>query len=161
MFPPIELGHKIQIATSQHGLIADYAILDHTADVDALIPALDRILSSYGSIQSVSADKGYSRKEDRELLELLIPNVVIPKRGRLNQKDKEREGQKTFRALRYQHSAIESDINCLEHHGLNRCPDKGRSGYGRYAGFGILAFNLHKIGNRLQDKKRAALEKVA
>ncbi len=160
-FPSIELGHRVQIATSQHGLIVDYAILDHTADVDALIPALDRVMNNYGSIQSASADKGYSRKEDRELLELFIPNVVIPKRGRLNQEEREREGHKTFRTLRHKHSAIESAINCLEHHGLNRCPDKGRSGYGRYVGLGILAYNLHKIGNRQHAIKGAALEKAA
>ena len=161
LFPPIELGHRVQIATSQHGLIVDYAILDHTADVDALIPAIDRILSRNDAIQSVSADKGYSRKDDRELLELFIPSVVIPKRGRLNKEEQARERQKPFRALRHQHSAIESDINCLECHGLNRCPDKGYRGYGRYVGLGILAYNLHKIGNRLQDEKRAAIKKAA
>ena len=69
-----------------------------------------------------SADKGYSRKDDRELLELFIPSVVIPKRGRLNKEEQARERQKPFRALRHQ-PAIESDINCLECHGLNRCPD--------------------------------------
>ncbi len=45
--------------------------------------------------------------------------------------------------------AVESDINCLEHHGLNRCPDKGMRAYNRYVGLGVLAYNLHKIGNRI------------
>jgi hypothetical protein len=55
-----------------------------------------------------------------------------------------------------EHSAVESDIHCLEHHGLNRCPDKGRRGYGRYVGFGVLAYNLHKIGARLLWKRARA-----
>jgi hypothetical protein len=37
----------------------------------------------------------------------------------------------------------------LEHHGLDRCPDKGLPGFKRYVGFGVLAYNLHKIGQRL------------
>ena len=48
---------------------------------------------------------------------------------------------------------MESNINSLEHHGLHRCPDKGLSGYHRYAGFGILAYNPHKIGAKLPAKQ--------
>ena len=55
--------------------------------------------------------------------------------------------------LRNTHSAVESDINSLEHHGLNRCPDKGLNGYDRYVGFGVLAYNLHKIGAKLLAKQ--------
>ncbi len=69
----------------------------------------------------------------------------MPKKGRRSQADQARETQPTFRRLRRQHSAIESNINALEHHGVNRCPDKGWSGFQRYVGFGILASHLHKI----------------
>ena len=41
----------------------------------------------------------------------------------------EEESQKQFVKLRKNHSAIESNINCLEHHGLDKCPDKGINGY--------------------------------
>ena len=57
------------------------------------------------------------------------------------------------------HSAVESNINCLEHHGLDRCPDKGLAHYKAYAGLGVLAYNLHKIGKPLQEKERQALER--
>ena len=70
------------------------------------------------------------------------------------------ESQKSFRALRHQHAAIESDINCLEHHGLNRCLDKGLHGFERYIGFGVLAYNLHKIGARLLQREREAVRAV-
>ena len=116
-----------------------------------MIPLADRLLNRYGvgHVRSLSGDQGFSRQEDRQLLELYIPEVVLPKRGRRTREDEARESQRRFRALRHQHSAVESDIHCLEHHGLNRCPDKARTGYGRYAGFGVLAYNLHKIGARL------------
>ena len=81
----------------------------------------------------------------------------MSKRGKLNKAERERENEKRFIELRNKHNAIESDINCLEHHGLNRCPDKGLK---RYAGLGILAYNLHKIGNRLLKKERK-LKKAA
>lgn len=151
LFPPVELGHKLMVTTDQYELILDYQILDHGAEVDQVIPLADRLLNRYGvgHVRSLSGDQGFSRQEDRQLLELYIPEVVLPKRGRRTREDEARESQRRFRALRHQHSAVESDIHCLEHHGLNRCPDKARTGYGRYAGFGVLAYNLHKIGARL------------
>ncbi len=58
---------------------------------------------------------------------------------------------------------MESDINSLEHHGLSRCLDVGLAGYQRYAGYGILAYNLHVIGREIQTRarRRAATEPAA
>lgn len=156
LFPPVELGHPLLITTDQHELIVDYQRLDHWPEVGAAIPLADRLLSRYGqgNIASLSFDKGFSRQEDRELLELYIPQVIMPKRGKRNHAEEQRESQKSFRALRNQHQAIESDINCLEHHGLNRCLDKGLEGFERYVGFGVLSYNLHKIGARLLQRQR-------
>jgi IS5 family transposase len=159
LFPPVELGHRLLITTDQHELILDYQRLDCRAEVEATIPLADRLLSRYGqgSIASLSFDKGFSRQKDRELIELYIPQVIMPKRGKRNRQEEERENQKSFRALRHRHSAIESDINCLEHHGLNRCLDKGLDGFERYIGFGVLAYNLHKIGAQLLQRQRESL----
>jgi len=157
LFPPVELGHKLLLTTDEHELILDYRVMDQQPnDADESLGVADRLIGRYGAgnIQSLSFDKGFTREEDRQLLELYIPEVIMPKRGRRNQAEQEREQQRTFRALRDQHHAVESDINCLEHHGLNRCPDKTLPGYKRYVGLGVLAYNLHKIGKRLLDKKR-------
>jgi IS5 family transposase len=156
LFPPVELGHPLLITTDQHELILDYQRLASWPEVGAAIPLADRLLSRYGAatIASLSFDKGFSRQEDRELLELYIPQVIMPKRGKRNHAEEQRESQKSFRALRNQHQAIESDINCLEHHGLNRCLDKGLDGFERYVGFGVLSYNLHKIGARLLQRQR-------
>jgi len=153
--PAVELGHKVLITTDQYSLILDYKVMEQSSDVKETLPLADRLLTQYGaSLQSWSVDKGFSAQEDRELLELFIPEVIMPKKGRRSQADQARETQPTFRRLRRQHSAIESNINALEHHGLNRCPDKGWSGFQRYVGFGILAYNLHKIGHRLLEYDR-------
>ena len=71
-----------------------------------------------------------------------------------------RESGKPFVALRKQHSAVESEINSLEHHGLNRCLDVGLPGYLRYAGLGVLSYNLHVIGRALLARERARCETV-
>ena len=92
------------------------------------------------------------------MLELYIPLVVMPKRGKKSEAEMEREGQRKFVALRKQHSAVESDINALEHHGLDRCLDHGLEGYQRYVGYGVLALNLHRIGNRILEGQREAEE---
>ena len=155
--PAVELGHKLLITTDQYRLILDYKVMDQSSDVKETLPLVDRLLTQWGeSLQSWSVDKGFSAQQDRELVELFIPEVIMPKKGRRSQADQARETQKTFRRLRRQHSGIESDINALEHHGLNRCPDKGWSGFQRYVGFGILAYNLHKIGHQLlaHDRRR-------
>ncbi len=162
LYPSVELGHKLLITTDQYGLVLDYKVMEQTGDNKETLLLLDRLLRRYGegAIGSISFDKGFSNREDRELLELYIPEVVMPKRGRLSREDQQREGHKRFKQLRRKHNAIESDINSLEHHGLNRCPDKGLHGFKRYTGFGVLAYNLHKIGNRLLEKQRQ-LKKTA
>jgi hypothetical protein len=63
-------------------------------------------------------------------------------------------------ALRQQHSAVESEINSLEHHGLNRCLDVGLPGYQRYASLGVQSYHLHGIGRELLARQRARRESV-
>lgn len=161
--PNVELGHKLLIATDQQQLIQDYAVLQGAAEVDQSLPVADRLLGRHGagSVASLSFDKGFTRAADRELLGLYIPEVVMPKRGQKNAAETERESGKKFVALRRQHSAVESAINSLEHHGLNRCLDVGLEGYLRYVGYGVMSYNLHVIGRELLRRERARGEPLA
>lgn len=81
--------------------------------------------------------------------------MILPKRGRHNKEDKERESKLAFKKLRNADSSVESSINMLEHHGLNRCMDKGLRGYKRCVGLSVLAYNLHILGNVLKAKEQA------
>jgi hypothetical protein len=154
--PNVELGHRLLVATDQHQLVQDYDVPVGGADVDQSVAVADRLLGRYGAgqIASLSFDKGFTRAADRELIGLYVPTVVMPKRGKKTAADTEREADRKFVALRRQHSAVESDINALEHHGLNRCLDVGRAGYLRYVGYGVLSYNLHVIGRELQARAR-------
>jgi len=63
-----------------------------------------------------------------------------------------RQSDKRFVTLRHKHSVVESAINCLEHHGLDRCPDQGIRHFKTYVAVGVLATNIHQIGAILQKK---------
>jgi hypothetical protein len=83
----------------------------------------------------------------------------MPKKGKCNKAEKEEEHTPKFKNLRNKHSAVESNINELEHRGLDRCPDKGHDHFKRYIGLGICAYNLHKIGARLRADELKILQK--
>ena len=160
--PNVELGHRLLIATDQHELVQDYDVPVGQVDLDQSVPVADRLLGRYGegTIASMSFDKGFTRAEDRDLLSLYVPTVVMPKRGKKNAVETARESERKFVALRRQHSAVESDINSLEHHGLDRCLDVGLAGYLRYVGYGVMSYNLHVIGLELLARARARSQTV-
>jgi hypothetical protein len=162
LHPSMELGHRLLVASDQHQIIQDYAA-PTGADVDQTVPVASRLLGRYGEgqIGSLSFDKGFTRRQDRELLELYIPQVVMPKRGKKTEAETQAEGTKKFVALRRAHNAVESDINALEHHGLNRCLDVGLEGYTRYIGYGVLAYNLHVIGRQLLAQGGVVSQRLA
>ena len=149
--PPVEFGHRLLLGTEQHGLVIDYKVMEGGRESAEVMPVVERVQKRFGtdSIASLSTDKGFSTVPIRKELEETIDHVVMPKKGRLSIADQEREQGRKWKKLKDKHSTIESDINCLEHHGLNRCPDKGLEGYKRYVGLGVLAFNLHRIGAAL------------
>ena len=85
----------------------------------------------------------------------------MPKRGKKSKAETAAESDQKFVKLRRQHNAVESDINSLEHHGLDRCLDVGLEGYQRYVGSGALAYNLHVIGRELLTRHRVQGERAA
>lgn len=160
--PNVELGLNLLITTDQYHLIIDYKVMEGQKDPSQVGPLSERIAKSYPttSIISHSFDKGFYSKENSEILEIHgIENIIMPKKGKLNQDEALKEGTKTFKSLRNKHSAIESNINMLEHHGLDRCPDKGLKAFKRYVGLSVLAYNLHIIGNHLIAKEKEKLKK--
>ncbi len=116
MNPSVELGKKLNITTDQWGLIVDYQIMDGQQDRDIVIEMADRILPEY-KVASWSFDKGYWLKENKEILQLEVPQVIIPKLGKRNKQEEGEEHSRSFKKLKNKHSAIESNINELEHRG--------------------------------------------
>lgn len=154
----VELGLRIAIATDQYNFILRHRIMQKEQDVDIAVPFSQQLIDRW-IIDSLSYDKAFWSPHNYSVLQRKVNYLIMPKKGRLNKTEQHREQSKTFKALRRQHAAVESAINCLEHHGLNRCPDKGFDGFGRYTSLGVLAYNLHKLGNILIDQEKQRLSK--
>ena len=157
--PSFEIGKNLSITTDQFNFIIDHHIMEHQTDSEIVILIADKILNNY-KVSSWSFDKGFFSKENKELLGLYIDNVVMPKKGRLNKKEYQEEHQKEFKKLRNKHSAVESNINELEHRGLNRCPDKGFKHFKNYIGLAVCSYNLHRIGAELLRQERLQLKRL-
>ena len=89
--PRVELGKKLAITTDQFGLIIDYQVMEDEQDRDIVIQLADRLLPRYKTA-SWSFDKGFWRKENKELLQMEVPLVVMPKLGKRNKSEEMEEG---------------------------------------------------------------------
>lgn len=152
----VELGHLLLITTDQHQFIIDYKVMEKQRDASQVISLYGRIKENFPGkkVYSQSFDKGFWSKDNYATLKATeIEQAVLPKKGRHNKEDKARESTPIFKKLRNAHSAVESNINMLEHHGLNRCMDKGLRSYKRCVGLSVLAYNLHILGNVIKRKE--------
>ena len=105
-------------------------------------------------MSSCSSDRGFYSKTDVDVIELFDIKAFIPKKGKRSLADIQRESDPDFIKAKRAHSAIESNINELEHRGLDRCPDKGIRGMRRYIGLAVIAYNLRRIGKILMEQDR-------
>ena len=162
-----ELGNLMMITTNQYHLIMDHNIMFNEKDAQQIKPLLGRLKTNYPTqtIESLSTDKGFwSASNFQSCVDAGIKNVVMPKKGKCNKTEYERQHSETFIKLRNKHSAVESNINMLEQHGLNRCRDKGKEHFKRYVSLSVLAYNLHLVGKEIirqqQEKEKRALAKL-
>ncbi|MCU7887484.1 MAG: ISNCY family transposase, partial [Candidatus Thiodiazotropha sp. (ex Lucinoma aequizonata)] len=49
---------------------------------------------------------------------------------------------------------VESAINALEHHGLDKCPDHGIDGFKRYIALTVVARNIQRLGAVLRQQEQ-------
>ncbi len=152
---PVELGLKVCVLEDQYGFILHHQVLQNQTDEQVAVSMIEHAQEKFPTLSSCSFDKGFhSPRNQKELIELLN-FVVLPKKGRLSKKDKEREHSEKFIKTRYQHAAVESAINALEVHGLDRCPDHGLHGFNRYVSLAILSRNLQLLGVAIKKKQLA------
>ncbi len=146
----VDLGLNVVIATDQYDYIVAHRVLEQEHEVESAQPLLNHIKQRYNlQIASVSFDKGFWSPENRTTLEPLVDLLVLPKKGRRNILENAREHTEAFIHYRHKHAAVESNINCLNHHSLDRCPDRGIGHFRSYVSLGVLGYNLHKLGHDL------------
>jgi len=156
---PVELGLRVNIMEDQHGYILHHQVMENQTDDKVAVSIVRETLARYPELRACSFDKGYHSPANQKDLRELLESVVLPKKGKRNKAEQERESTAEFQAMRCQHSAVESAINALEVHGLDRCPDHGIKGFRRYVALAVVARNIQKLGAELRKQERAAEER--
>lgn len=154
---PQELGVRVSIIEDQYGFILNHAVMQKQTDDKVAVSIIESTKKSFSNLFSCSFDKGYHSPGNKKDLVKLLDKVFLPKKGKLSAVQLVEETSESFVQARNQHSAVESAINCLEHHGLDRCPDHGIDGFNRYISLAILARNIHQLGRvvRIQAQKKS------
>jgi len=155
---PVELGLKVCVLEDQYGFILHHHVMEHETDDQVAVPMVEESKKKFSALTACSFDKGFHSPVNQKDLQEHLDNVILPKKGKLSLKDKEREYSPDFIKARHQHSAVESAINALEVHGLDRCPDHGLHGFKRYVALAVLARNIQQLGVKLRQKELELLE---
>jgi hypothetical protein len=150
---PQELGLSVCILEDQYGFILHHHVMENQKDVDIAVMMVLEAKRRYAALSGCSFDKGFYSPENKRKLEGLLDEVILPKKGKLSQKDRQIEHSQAFIEARHQHSAVESAIHALENHALDRCPDHGIWGFKRYVALAVLARNLQLLGAKIRQKE--------
>jgi hypothetical protein len=150
---PQELGLSVCILEDQYGFILHHHVMENQKDVDIAVMMVLEAKRRYAGLSGCSFDKGFYSLQNKEKLKGLLDEVILPKKGKLSQKDKQIEHSQAFIEARHQHAAVESAINALENHALDRCPDHGILGFKRYIALAVLARNLQLLGAKIRQKE--------
>ena len=146
---PVEFGYKAQIVDNADGVILDHTVeIGNPTDAPQLAPAIDRITRRAGrSPRAVTADRGYGYASvERDLHELGVRNVAIPRVSKPGAARREFERRRSFRNKVKWRTGSEGRINHLKRsYGWNRTHLTGLNGARTWCGHGVFAHNLVKI----------------
>jgi len=156
---PQELGLKVCIVEDQYQFILHYRVMEQQTDDQIAVRITQETQQRFPALNGCSYDKGFHSATNRQELEQLLDNVVLPRKGKLSGQDKDREHSPEFIHSRYKHSAVESAIHAVENHGLDRCLDHGLEGFKRYVGLAVVARNIQTLGRIIQQRELKRLQK--
>jgi IS5 family transposase len=146
----VELGHNTLITTDQYHFIVDHKVMVGESDSEQPLELINRLEQRFEQgykLGSISFDRGFHSKLAKLALEKKVEKLIMPSKGkRTADQIKEEKDDKMFKAFRNKHSAVESNINELEHAGVNKVPDKGLRGFKKYVAMGVLAYNIRRLG---------------
>jgi transposase, IS5 family len=153
---PVELGLRVAVVEDQYRFILHHQVMEKLTDDQVAIALIDATRARFPELRSISMDKGFHSKPNQAHLANVVAMPVLPKKGKRNQAEAAHEQNPEFIRLRRRHSAVESAINALEAHGLDRCPDHGIDGFKRYVALAVLGRNLHRLGAILLEREAEA-----
>ena len=146
---PVEFGSKAQVMDNEDGLILDYEVkTGNPPDAEQLAPAVSRVRQRLGRTpEQVAADRGYGEASvDKELEDLGVQTVVIPRKGKPGKARQNLEHSPEFRDLVKWRTGCEGRISHLKRrYGWDRSLVAGRERTATWCGYGVLAHNLVKV----------------
>jgi len=160
---PVELGHNVLVATDQYDFMLYGKVYEKEVDKQQTIKIGEQLVKDYGEeneLEGISFDKNFYSQPAEKSLEKKFKIVVLPKPGRPSKRALEKSGSIEYQELARGHGKIEGNINQLEQYGLDICRDKGIIGFKRYVAYGVLSYNLHKLGMLLVLAERKAAKKL-
>ena len=160
----IAILKSMAIGEDQHGFILHHYVMEKQKDVDIAVPMAAEAKHKFSALSCCSFDKGFYSPANRQKLHDILDDVVLPKKGKLSKAEKQIEYSEDFITARRKHAAVESAINALENHGLDRCRDHGINGFKRYVALAVLARNIQLIGAKIRQKsleRQRRLERIA
>ena len=150
---PVELGLRVSISSDQHGFILTHRTMEQEQDVDVAIPIITKVREHFDNVYSASFDRGYHSPSNQEELSSLVQKLILPKKGKISKSEQDKiRADEEYKTRSRKHSAVESNINALEHHALDRCPDRGIDNFKKYVSMSVVAHNIHQIGALVQRK---------
>lgn len=158
---PVELGLNVCVLEDQYKFILHHRVMQHETDVDIPVLMVTETKARFPELSSCSFDQGFHSPDNQKELAKLLESVTMPKRGKLSKTEQTRQQTKEFVEGRRQHAAIESAINALEVHGLDRCPDRGLPAFQRYVALAVVARNTQILGRYLQLQEQKAETEIA
>ena len=160
---PQELGLKVCVLKDQYGFILHHLVMVQQTDDNVAVAIAQGAKDRFANLAGCSFDKGFYSPNNKRELSNILDYVILPKKGRLTVADQNIEHSEEFVEFRRKHSSVESCINALENHGLDRCLDHGVHGFKRYVALSVLARNIQILGHLIQQKelKRQKRHKAA
>ena len=155
---PVELGIRVCVMEDTHGFILHHRVMQQETDDKIALEMVTATQEKFPGFKACSFDKGFHSPDNQRKLKDKLEQVVLPKKGKLSKGDKAREYADEFVYAKKKHSAVESAINALQVHGLDKCPDHGIEGFERYAALAVLSRNIQIIGCIVRGLEREKLE---
>ena len=153
---PVELGLNTCILEDQYGFILHHQVMVGQTNDGVAVPMVEQTKARFPTLKQCSFDQGFYSPNKRSKLRGLLDLSILPSKGRRSKQEEAFETSDAFVVARRQHASVESAINALEVHGLDRCLDHGIDGFKRYVALAVVARNIQKVGALLQKKEAKA-----
>jgi len=156
---PQELGLKVCVVEDQYGFFLNHLVMRKSTDEKVAVPLMRATKGIFPQLTSCSFDKNFYTPENIKQLARILDLVVLPKKGRRSHEERVLESSDEFVRQRRKHPAIESGINALENHGLDRCFDHSLQGFERFVALAVVSRNIQILGTIIWKRKLRKLQR--